>query len=235
MSDRPEPARPFVYRPGSSDKGIIWQVFQNKDYDLRALRRGEELLAYWQSRSAAGERPLIVDAGANIGAASVYFCGEFPNARIVAIEPDRGNFDLLCRNTEGLPVTCHHAAVTARPGPVAVVDPGEGFCGFRTVPQAAGMVDAAAVVESIQLNVIFAARSPELYPFIVKIDIEGAEGELFSEAVEWIEQTPLVIVELHDWLMPKARTSRNFLRIVSGLDRDFVYLGENVFSIANTL
>ncbi len=32
-----------------------------------------------------------------------------------------------------------------------------------------------------------------------------------------------------------AHSSRSFLQCVAGLDRDFVYLGENIFSIANDL
>jgi len=224
----------FVYRPNTTDAGMMWQVFHNQDYDIRRLRRGEELLAYWRARTELGERPLIVDAGANIGAAAVYFSRAFPNAQVVAIEPDRGNFDLLARNTAGLAVACRHAAVTARPGPVRLYDPGEGHCGFRTGPLAGGATDEA-VVDSVQIAEIFASSPQGLYPFIVKIDIEGAEAELFSESIEWIERTPLIIIELHDWLIPKGLTSRNFLSAVAGLDRDFVYLGENVFSIAHRL
>ncbi len=234
MTDPAFSDRPFVYRPNTSDQGMIWQVFSNKDYDIRRLGRGEELLAYWQGRATAGERPLIVDAGANIGAASVYFNREFPNAQIVAIEPDRGNFEILCKNTAGLPVYCHNAAVTSQPGRVRLHDPGLGHCGFRTGPLAAGMANTM-VVESLQINQILESGPQNLYPFIVKIDIEGAEGELFSGGIEWIERTPLVIIELHDWLIPKGQTSRSFLRAVSELDRDFVYIGENIFSINNRL
>jgi hypothetical protein len=76
-------------------------------------------------------------------------------------------------------------------------------------------------------------RAAGRVPFIAKIDIEGGEAELFAAETGWVDQFPLLIVELHDWLLPRAGTSRSFLRCVAGLDRDFVYLGENVFSIAN--
>jgi len=33
--------------------------------------------------------------------------------------------------------------------------------------------------------------------------------------------------------MPGQGTARNFLRALAELDRDFVYINENVFSIAN--
>ena len=81
---------------------------------------------------------------------------------------------------------------------------------------------------------LVAAKMAEGYtPFLAKIDIEGAEADLFSRDTDWIDQFPLIIVELHDWLLPKQGTSRNFLRCIAARNRDFVYLGENIFSIRN--
>jgi hypothetical protein len=76
---------------------------------------------------------------------------------------------------------------------------------------------------------------PSDFPFMVKIDIEGGEQDLFESNTDWVEHTAIVVVELHDWLFPRQRTSLPFLRCVSALDRDFVYRGENVFSINNQL
>ena len=70
-------------------------------------------------------------------------------------------------------------------------------------------------------------------PFIVKIDIEGFEAELFSRNLEWLDRFYVLIIELHDWMLPRQRSSQSFLRAIGALDRDFLYAGENVFSIAN--
>jgi hypothetical protein len=67
----------------------------------------------------------------------------------------------------------------------------------------------------------------------VKIDIEGGEKDVFANNTGWVVRTPVVVTELHDWIMPRAGTSLPFLRTVSSLDRDFVYLGEDIFSIDN--
>ena len=64
---------------------------------------------------------------------------------------------------------------------------------------------------------------------MVKVDIEGAEGERFSENTEWVQETD----ELHDWLLPKKRTALPSLRAIAGLDRDFIQVGESIASIAN--
>jgi hypothetical protein len=76
-------------------------------------------------------------------------------------------------------------------------------------------------------------RFNDTTPFIVKIDIEGFEENLFEKNTEWLDKFPLLIIELHDWMIPKSANSQNFLRCVSKLNRDFIYINENVFSIKN--
>jgi hypothetical protein len=72
-------------------------------------------------------------------------------------------------------------------------------------------------------------------PFIVKVDIEGGECEFFSQNTSWIHRFPLLIVELHDWMLPGSANSATFLKAVGDSGRDFVLAGENVFSISNSL
>ena len=58
---------------------------------------------------------------------------------------------------------------------------------------------------------------------------------MFAANTEWVDQTPIIIIELHDWLMPGTANSRAFLQCIAGRDRDFVHIGENIFSIANNI
>lgn len=120
----------FFYWPKTSDEGVINQIFTQSDYNLGRLRRGNELTELC-NRIAATRSPLIIDAGANIGASAVYFAYSFPKAQVVAIEPEQSNFDLLKANTEGTSVQCIHAALHATAGQVNVVDTGQGYWGFR--------------------------------------------------------------------------------------------------------
>lgn len=227
-------ARGFHFRAKSSDEGVIKQIFVNKDYDLRRLRRLPSLLEFVQRQEKAGRRPLIVDAGANIGASPIFFLSDIAKARIVAIEPDRENFDLLVKNTEGLDVECIHGAVHAKSGRARLVNVGEGHWGYRT-EVLGGEEDGGDSIACVTINDIYAANAVGYFPFIAKIDIEGGERDLFSANTEWVAKTPLLIIELHDWLMPEQGTAAPFLKCIAGLDRDFVYLAENIFSIANGL
>jgi len=226
--------REFHFRPGTSDEGVIAQVFTNTHFHLGRLRRGLELRDFYELGASSKKAPLIIDAGANIGASPVFFGCAFPKARIVAIEPEKDNFELLSANTQGLPVECVHGAVGCMPGSVALVDPGLGSWGFRT----SSSDDCKPINQTVQcvtINEIYNSHSHDCFPFIVKIDIEGGEHDLFSESTEWVARTPLIIIELHDWLLLRKAMSRPFLQCIANYDRDFVHVGENIFSIDNNL
>jgi FkbM family methyltransferase len=220
-------------RPGTSDWMTFDQIFIDEDYDLRPLTRYSDIEGEYRSIVAAGKTPLIIDLGANAGFSAVYFKLVWPEAAIVAVEPDPENFALLERNTRALAdVRCVHAGVASRSGTLAILDPGADKNAIRTTSSPA---DRGKQVPAITIAEILRDHAgPHNQPFLVKIDIEGAESALFDGATEWIDAFPLIIIELHDWLFPGERTSRSFLQTISALDRDFVYLDENVFSIRNS-
>jgi FkbM family methyltransferase len=227
-------SRPFYFRPGSSDEAVMTQIFKQNDYSFGRLRRGQEIADFYHRIAASTKSPLIVDAGANIGASSVYFAYSFPKAQVVAIEPEQSNFDLLQANSQGMSIDPIRCALAAGPASVNLVDPGVGHWGYRTSASPGGEQNAQSV-KCITVNEIYASRSQDCSPFVVKIDIEGGESDLFSTNTEWVATTPLIIIELHDWLLPGKATSRSFLQCIAGQDRDFVYIGENIFSIDNNL
>jgi len=98
--------RDFYYRPESvGDKGVIQQIFQNQDYELGHFRLTERLVKLGETESRRGRELLIIDAGANIGAAALYFSPRFSGSKVIAIEPERKNCELLRMNCAGLNVT----------------------------------------------------------------------------------------------------------------------------------
>jgi FkbM family methyltransferase len=230
--------RAFHYRAGTSDEPVIQQIFVQRDYDISHLSRGAELSDFYRRTVASGRTPLIVDAGANIGASALYFADCWPKAHVIAIEPDAANLELLRDNIDGLAqVICVPAALAARSGEMLLVDPGIGHWGYRAVP--AGKVSTDTVLRehvcALGMQDMLHQLSGRFAPFVCKIDIEGGERELFAEATDWIDRFPLLVIELHDWFFPRQAASHNFLHAMSVRDRDFVYRGENIFSIANQL
>jgi FkbM family methyltransferase len=228
-------SRTFFFRKGSSDEEVIQQTFTQRHYDLSWLSpsRHADVMAYVEKRAGAGARPLIVDAGANIGASPVFFACTLRAAKVVAVEPDAANVEVMRKNAEGLDIEVVQGALAAAAGRSKVTDPGQGHWAFRTVDAAGDPTGPS--VPNITVSEIYARHQPGFFPAIVKIDIEGAEKDVFEGSTEWVQKTPVIIIELHDWLLPRQRTSSTFLKVIAGLDRDFVTFGENVYSIANDL
>jgi len=215
----------FYHRDTVADRGVMDQIFKHRDYALKPLKRGQEL----RELGLELERPMIVDAGANMGASVNWFAIHFPKAHIVAIEPDAENFAFLQRNSKGIDTDLRQAALGSQDGMVEVINIGNGEWGYQTK-----RLEEGGDVPLLSMDRLVSEKVAAGYqPFIAKIDIEGGEAELFSQATAWIDHFPLVIVELHDWMTPYRALSRNFLQAISSRDRDFVQVGENTFSIRN--
>lgn len=210
------------------DYETLAQVFLREDYDLSRLIRGPELNEMYDSVVASGRVPLILDIGGNVGLASLYFLHEFPLAQIVLVEPDLDNLGQAQLNVTSGACSLVHAAIGSESGSGEVVDPGLGNNSLRFSARENGSIRMVTVPELLE------RYPPSLfYPFVAKIDIEGFESVLFEKQTEWVSDFPLLIVELHDWLVPRQCVSGNFLKAIAPLNRDFVYLGENIFSIRN--
>jgi FkbM family methyltransferase len=222
---------PFVLREGSSDGSVLHQIFVQKDYDLGRLARFGDIRAQYQCIISSGRTPLIVDCGANIGASPIWFSRFFPEAKVFALEPEQHNFELLCTNClfHYPNVSCKNAAISCVDETVYVQDPGQGNWAFRTSQESnsSGTRVQAVSIESVE------KLFPESELFLVKIDIEGGESRLFESNLGWVGRAMVIVIELHDWMLPGSANSRNFLKAMSEHCRDFVFLGENVFSIRN--
>ena len=152
---------------------------------------------------------VIVDAGANIGLTSVFYALRFPAARIVALEPDSENFDVLSSNVRDFsnifPVK---AALWHERATVEIRDPGEGAWGFRVgVPSGEG--DAAdsstyrGVSSTMTVQELIDANGGRLD--LLKLDIEGSEWNVLLHASDWIEHVGALVAELHPTIHPDCR------------------------------
>ena len=229
----------FLLREGTSDENVFNDILAQRKFDLRRLknRRADDLARFLaRKKQETGKPPLVVDVGANIGASSMFFADHIPESLVVAVEPEAGNYALLQQNIDNEYVQPVQAAASSAPGRMRVIDmrplnPEASHWSFRTERSDA----ATDTVSCITINDIYAHAESRCFPFLVKVDIEGAEADLFAANTEWVAKTPVVVIELHDWMLPGTANSRPFLQCVSQLNRDFLYIGEEVYSVANDL
>jgi hypothetical protein len=72
---------------------------------------------------------------------------------------------------------------------------------------------------------------PKGEAFIVKIDIEGFESDLFASNTDWLEHTFAVFIEPHDWLLPYEGTSQSFQKALVRWPFDLFLIGENLLYV----
>ncbi len=211
--ERKDIKNPFYLRPCTSDAEIFNQVFGRREYDFDASPPPE----------------IIIDAGANIGLASICFANRFPDAKIIAIEPEQSNFSLLRKNAAPYKnVIPLRAALWNKNEEICVVDSGLGQWGFMTEEKMVHGQHQDNFCHYIKGKTVDGImRDYHLQKVdILKVDIEGAEKEVFSDTSSWIEKVDAMIIELHDRM--KAGCTDSFYNGSKGFD-DKWQLGENIY------
>jgi FkbM family methyltransferase len=217
-----------LHRRTFADFSAIDQCFGDRQYDLPNGAHGAFLSDIYDQILASGRQPLIVDCGSNIGASVLWFSTRYPKAHILAIEPAPDNFALLRQNCAHLDADLRQAGVAAEDGFAHLSDPGEGTLAYRTIPTA-----DEAEVGMLSISTLLASKPSTAYvPFLLKLDIEGAEKTLFDGDCSVIDQFPLIVMEPHDWLLPGQLTSHGFFRFHAAACRELIVNHENIASIA---
>lgn len=136
------------------------------------------------------ECSTIVDLGANIGLSSRYFSAHYPNARIVAVEPNPNTFELLKVNMEGRPNTkLLHAAVWDSVRILSGTSAPDHFSAF-TVKE-----DLNGTMQGIPMATILNICGQQID--LLKIDIEGVETTVFEGNVDWLKRVRCLAIEFH--------------------------------------
>lgn len=143
---------------------------------------------------------VIVDAGAYTGLTSLYYSLHYPQARIISIEPEASNFKKLQENIRSRTnITAVHAGLWHKDAYLSIRDRKTGNWGFA-VDEVQG--SDAFDIRAITLDHLISAHAIERIG-LLKIDIEGAERELFSSNYgNWLKKVDVIVVELHDRFKP---------------------------------
>jgi FkbM family methyltransferase len=190
------------------DVTTLFQVFYANEYDV-------------DLKKPPG---FIIDCGANIGLSALFFANKYPGATIVAVEPDKGNFIYLQKNTKFFQnVICINKAVWPHHVWMEIKDMGTGNWSLQTFVT---NTPSERAIESITIDEIISEFKKDSID-IIKIDIEGAEKELFKNNYEsWLGKTKLIAIELHDGL--DKDISGIFYKAIDNLPNRKYYKGENL-------
>jgi FkbM family methyltransferase len=204
--------RDVVFRRGTSDITCLEKVFRTQEYKT----------------PFPTDAKVIVDAGANIGAATLYYSHMYPKAKIVAIEPESSNYEILAKNCRHLPnVTLIKGALWSQERRLEIQNPNGEKWQYTVAEVRSPTESGSEEIRAVTVPGIMKALRVD-HIDILKVDIEGAECELFnSGAHAWIGAVGQIVIELHDRLRPGC--ARSFYAAVCL--RPFVQetCGENVF------
>lgn len=135
--------------------------------------------------------PIILDCGANIGLSVLYFKKHHPDATIVAFEPDTTNFRLLEKNIASYNlqnVIALNQAVWIMDGKINFVEDHS----MTSKISESKYTEDNKLVDCCRLKTHLTRKID-----LLKIDIEGAEYQVFKDIYENLSQVNNLFLEYH--------------------------------------
>ncbi|GAQ81733.1 hypothetical protein KFL_000890220 [Klebsormidium nitens] len=192
-------------RPGTTDMAVVAQILRSKTLNPKPHYQVIDFNEYGFIAPLDLKPKNILDAGGNIGIASLVLGIMWPSARIVTLEPNSENYKVLTKNVPSLPnVTPVHAGLWSKHAQL-VIEPNDrrdwGFVVTEpTVATPLELLKDAMTGLSVP-SVVDLFGVTEGFDF-VKMDIEGSEATVFKPSPDndltWIEKADVLLVEFHE-------------------------------------
>jgi FkbM family methyltransferase len=149
---------------------------------------------------------VMIDCGGNIGLTSVYFKLLYPEIKIITIEPEASNFELLKRNISPYQtdIIALNMGVWNKTTKLLVKNYTGRKFEFTTEEVTPNFNDTSEnIVDAICINDVLSkyintVGEGDRVIDLLKVDIEGSENELFRTNYEWLARTKAIIIELHN-------------------------------------
>lgn len=199
----------FYLRGNTVDFAVLNSIFAKGEYDL-----------------SIGFKPeYIIDAGAYTGISTVFFHHKYPEAKIIAVEPEKSNYDLLVRNTKPYKnILCVNGGVYGEDVPLVISDAAVEKYAFRVER---GSSDEGSLPGYTIETLMKKFQLPHID--ILKMDIEGAEYSVFMHNPgSWLPAVKVLATELHEFIHPGVRDL--VLSVLRDSDLKVLWKGENLIA-----
>ena len=208
----------------------VFEIFSEESYRLSNLKHWTKINKKYLSLKNQNKNPLFIDCGSNIGSSTEYFSRIFKEINCILIEPNRLNNNFATKNLSNKNYHIINKAVSFERKIVKL--------NVESEDTRASKIDKNG--EDIETETIdnILSNNIKYTPFIIKIDIEGFESDLFYDNYEWINKFEIIFIEIHDWMIPNQSVSHNFLiamceTMKNNFKRDVIISGENLILIKN--
>jgi FkbM family methyltransferase len=202
---------PIQIRVYTDDVLVFWQIFINKEYDFPIKLNPQ----------------IIIDGGAYTGFSTVFFANKYPKAKIIAIEPEWSNYQLLEKNTSDYcGIELYNTAIWNKNSYLKIKDSRQAKSAFMVEER---ISDEQGSFRAVTIGDILNNSGFDEID-ILKLDIEGAEKEVFSHNYEeWLNKVNILIIELHDRM--KEGCSKAFFSAIKKYTFNKTFKGENIVLI----
>ena len=140
-------------------------------------------------------KPVILDLGTNIGLTVIDFKNIYPGAIIYGYEMDIANFELAKKNCKKLTdVYLFNNAVWFEES-ILKYDKGVNVDAYKIDTNIKNEQNTVEV-KTISIDKIIQDHKLESIDYI-KMDIEGAEYNIFQNGLEWLKRTKQIKIEVH--------------------------------------
>ncbi len=210
----------------------VHEIFGSEDYNLKRLAHWAHINETYNLIVKKGKKPVIIDCGSNIGSSAKYFEKIFNQAFINMVEPDKINLEFSKKNISIKEKSFFNNLISCENKEFTFNNNYKDNRSFR--------VDNLGKnkVKGITVNDILKMQNNNYVPLLIKVDIEGFEKNLFEKNLQWMDLFDVIIIEIHDWMIPSQSNSSNLVLALSesikrGIKRDLIISGENLISIKN--
>lgn len=182
------------YQLEYSDAGSVWPQWE------------EIFIHRTMAFQATSDEPRILDCGANVGVASLFFKRQYPGARVTAFEADQ-NLAAVCRRNvvanDAADVDVQPAAVWTHSGELEFISEGSDSGAIASLD--AGVTGTRITVPSIRLRDYLSEPID-----LLKLDIEGAELAVLQDCADALRNVHNISIDLHEFDPAQRQTGAMF-------------------------
>lgn len=209
----------------SSDMKVFEQIYKFEEYYPVLKKYNENFI------NDEDYHINIIDAGANIGLASLFFLEHFYKPNIICVEPEQKNFNILDFNLNSKlhNVIKVNGAIWNCNSKIKIVKD------FRDKLDWSFRAEETIVdgIQAFSINQLVKDNNFKIID-ILKIDIEGSEKQIFNPAISnlnFLNITKCIALEIHD----EFHCREDIYKILLDYGFSIINIGESTIGINNNL
>tara|TARA_S200000501_G_scaffold46088_1_gene37266 strand:- start:318 stop:1136 length:819 start_codon:yes stop_codon:yes gene_type:complete len=211
-----------------------YKIYFRKSGDYGALTHLFNLSYKINDKNSKNKIENIIDLGANIGIETIKFKFFFPDSKIIAVEPEKNNFEILKKNTKNYnSIHLENYAIGNKQTEVYLKNESKNISSNYNESFFVTNESTNRKVKTISIPYLIKKYNLEKIN-ILKSDIEGYERYIFDDSsFEWLNKVDCIIFESPDNDYISKGTTQKIFNAIQKCDLKFNshICGENIVLI----